>query len=449
MSNSVKITDFKPDPNNANKGTERGLRLLDDSLEQVGLGRSIVVDKNGIVIAGNKTQERAADRGFEEAIVVKTRGDKLVVVQREDLDLMDNDPNNPARRLAYLDNRASELLEWDVEQVLADVQAGMDLSDMFRDDELGAMLGEFNQPKNPADDLGARIDQAAELQEKWQVEPGDVWEIKSASGKGCHRVMCGDSANAEDVARLMDGEIHLVIIDPPYGVSYNRDNDSKQTVKARSHKLMRRTGLISTRDIIGDDDTFAAGKILNSLKNIPVCDNWIGYIFCSEPILFGLGDIFRALNFHQLLVWAKDCPTPSMRRYRYQHELIAIVGAGRIVIGASDKNRWYGAKHQTTLLEYPSIQSASSRDELGVSWFKDNSKLTLHPTQKPIALISKLITNSSAMKERVYDPCFGSGTTLLACEQTGRIGYGMEIAPDYVAVTLQRLSDMGLALKKL
>ena len=155
MSNSVKITDFKPDPNNANKGTERGLRLLDDSLAQVGLGRSIVVDKNGYIIAGNKTQERAVDQGFDDVEVVKTRGDKLVVVQREDLDLLDNDPNNPARKLAYLDNRVSELdLQWDVEQVLADVQADMDLGTFF---------------------YAYELDQLASIGSIAEINPDDEW----------------------------------------------------------------------------------------------------------------------------------------------------------------------------------------------------------------------------------------------------------------------------------
>lgn len=136
-----KITEFTPDPSNANTGTERGLRSLDDSLAELGLGRSIVVDKNGVIIGGNKTQDRAVDRGFEDAIVVHTTGAELVVVQRDDLDLMDDDPNNKARRLAYRDNRVAELdLQWSPEQLLADVNAGMDLSALFTDEELQRLI---------------------------------------------------------------------------------------------------------------------------------------------------------------------------------------------------------------------------------------------------------------------------------------------------------------------
>jgi hypothetical protein len=145
-----KITDFTPDPANANKGTERGLRALDDSLAEVGLGRSIVVDRNGYVIAGNKTQETAVDRGFEDALVVHTTGDQLVVVQRDDLDLLAADDTR-ARKLAYYDNRAGQLdLEWNAEQLIADMQSGLDLSGLFLEWELDTLIGKALDEVDPA-----------------------------------------------------------------------------------------------------------------------------------------------------------------------------------------------------------------------------------------------------------------------------------------------------------
>ncbi len=127
------IKDLRPDPKNANRGTARGLGLVEDSLSKYGAGRSIVTDRNGIVIGGNKTLESAAAIGLEIE-VVRTTGQKLVVVQREDLDLMTDDK---ARKLAYADNRAGEMgLEWDAEQLKADIDAGLDLTDLFFEDEL-------------------------------------------------------------------------------------------------------------------------------------------------------------------------------------------------------------------------------------------------------------------------------------------------------------------------
>lgn len=141
-----KITDFRPDPSNANQGTERGLRILDNSLAEVGLGRSAVADKNGILIAGNKTQERSVDSGFEDAIVVHTTGKQLVVVQRDDLDLLDDNPNNPARRMAYYDNVTSQHMAWDAAQIAADVEAGVNLDAMFTPNELADITGTIDAP---------------------------------------------------------------------------------------------------------------------------------------------------------------------------------------------------------------------------------------------------------------------------------------------------------------
>lgn len=106
------ITDLEPDPNNANKGTERGVGMLEKSLRTYGTGRSILADRNGRVIAGNKTLEQAAALGMDKIVVVQTKGDQLVVVQRTDLDFK---TDSRAKELAIADNRVAEIdLNWDV-----------------------------------------------------------------------------------------------------------------------------------------------------------------------------------------------------------------------------------------------------------------------------------------------------------------------------------------------
>jgi len=136
----TKVSDLVLDEHNANKGTERGRYMLDHSLRQYGAGRSILLDKNGRIIAGNKTVEVATDVGIEDVIVVQTDGTKLVAVQRTDLDLDDGD--DKARQLAYADNRASEVgLQWDPVEVDFDLSNGLDLSWGFQDFELGEILG--------------------------------------------------------------------------------------------------------------------------------------------------------------------------------------------------------------------------------------------------------------------------------------------------------------------
>lgn len=132
----TKITDLIPDEQNANKGTERGGALLESSLRKLGAGRSVLADRNGRIIAGNKTVERAVDVGLDDVIVVQSDGTKLIVVQRTDLDLS---KDKRARELATLDNRVGQLdLDWNVEQLLAMKNDGFDLAELgFAEKELG------------------------------------------------------------------------------------------------------------------------------------------------------------------------------------------------------------------------------------------------------------------------------------------------------------------------
>lgn len=133
------IDDLSPDTRNANKGTLRGLAMLEDSLESYGAGRSILVDRGGNVIAGNKTLQAAADKGFDVE-VVQTDGKKLIVVQRTDLDLN----SQAGRELALADNRVSEIdLDFDTE-VLKELQAeGVDTKRFWNDSELAILFGNF------------------------------------------------------------------------------------------------------------------------------------------------------------------------------------------------------------------------------------------------------------------------------------------------------------------
>lgn len=135
----TKIDDLTPDSANANAGTPRGRYMLEQSLRETGAGRSIVADREGRIIAGNKTVEVAEALDLPVR-VVETDGSELVIVQRTDLDLADGEDKR-ARKLAYYDNRAGETgLSWDAAQIAADLEGGLDLSGMFREEELSALL---------------------------------------------------------------------------------------------------------------------------------------------------------------------------------------------------------------------------------------------------------------------------------------------------------------------
>jgi len=132
-----KLSDYTPDERNANLGTPRGRGALEHSLRQYGAGRSLLADKNRKLIGGNKTHEVAGEIGLEDAIEVHTTGNQVVVVVRDDLDL-DTDPE--ARELAIADNRVGELsLAWDA-AVLAELATDLDLSTLFRPEEMAGLL---------------------------------------------------------------------------------------------------------------------------------------------------------------------------------------------------------------------------------------------------------------------------------------------------------------------
>lgn len=137
----TKLSALTPDSRNANKGTERGGQMLENSVRHNGMGRSILVDKNGRIIAGNKTFDAAGIAGIENVIIVKTDGQQVVAVQRMDLDL---ETDVIAKELAIADNRTGQVsLEWD-QSVLADLNKEIDLGHFWTEAELAILLSDVN-----------------------------------------------------------------------------------------------------------------------------------------------------------------------------------------------------------------------------------------------------------------------------------------------------------------
>lgn len=157
----MKLSDLKLDTKNANKGTKRGREAVAASLKQFGAGRSVLIDRDGNLIAGNKTAEQAVNAGIENVIVVQTNGTQLVAVQRMDLSIDDS----KARGLAIADNRTSELgLDWDAD-VLRELIPDLDLQPYFSTDEIAAILG----IKDDAGDEPAATDQSDALKDAYSV----------------------------------------------------------------------------------------------------------------------------------------------------------------------------------------------------------------------------------------------------------------------------------------
>ena len=174
MAKQPKYDGIRPDVKNANKGTERGRYMVGASLRETGAGRSILLDKDGRIIAGNKTFEAASDIGLPVR-VVETDGTELVAVKRTDLDL--DDDTGTARKLAYYDNRAAQVgLDWDAEQMLADLGAGLDLSAMFKQDELDALIATIGAPDDTASTTQEQA--RATLAERFLIPPFSVLDAR-------------------------------------------------------------------------------------------------------------------------------------------------------------------------------------------------------------------------------------------------------------------------------
>src|ERR1035437_1220271 len=216
MSETVKLSTLIPDTKNANLGSPRGNQMIEDSLRQYGAGRSILLDKHGAIIAGNKTAENAGAIGMDDVIVVQSDGTKLVAVQRTDLDL--DDPHT--RQLAIADNRAGQVsLDWDTETLKGLVEDGVDLAPFWTADELAAMW-----PQTV--DLLTDEDDAPPVPVEPVSKQGDLYIL------GNHRLLCGDSTVLADVERLMGGaKADMVFTDPPYGVDYEGGHNEKKREK--------------------------------------------------------------------------------------------------------------------------------------------------------------------------------------------------------------------------
>ena len=374
----AKLSEFTTDPHNANKGTQRGLKALDTSVRKYGMGRSILADRKGRIIAGNKTAERAADIGIEDVIVVESDGTKLVVVKRTDLDLEDD--GGKARALATYDNRSGQLdLDWDID-ALSTVDADV-LKDLWTVDELDE-LGIIEKPQGDAE---PQIDRAAELQEKWQVKTGDLWRI------GDHRLLCGDSTKREDVEKVMQGEkAELAPVDPPYNVGFDYDgktvDDDKNNEKYEQFTQVwfELCGNVSDKQIVTP-----------GCKNLPLWMKW-----------------FEAYHWTP---WIKSNAMTNGKVSRFW------CWEPMLFYGAEWKR-----KRTNDIFDFP---------------IGEHGGVANHPCPKPLKMWNDLIENYSNNNAIVYDCFCGSGTTIVACQNLGRKCRAIEISPGYCAVTLERMAQ--------
>ena len=259
-------------------------------------------------------------------------------------------------------------------------------------------------------------ERAAELQMKWGTAHGQIWNI------GRHRLLCGDCTDESQVARLWSNQgslARLIWSDPPYGVGYAEKNRLLNR-SDRGNRIQRPI----TNDHLSGTETGALFR-----DGLTVAAKYCepgACVYASVPGGGLLATFIGALEaagfaFKSTLVWVKNHFVLGMSDYHFRHELILY---GWLTNGP---HFWNGDRSQDSVFEV---------DRPHVS--------DLHPTCKPVELIARIIKNSSRANELIYDPFCGSGSTLLAAHQLDRVGYAAEIDSAYAAVTLERLSVLGL-----
>ena len=386
------IKDLKFDDKNFNKHTQRGMGLLEKSLQKFGAGRSILIDKDDNIIAGNGIVEAAGSIGLEKVKVVEATGDEIIAVKRTDVAL----DSEQGREMALADNAtASADLEWDKDT-----------------------LGEFFEPED-VEQWGVELDWDAdkEIEEDEAPEVDESEPAKSELGKvyrlGEHRLMCGDSTDAGSVAILMDGEkADMVFTDPPYNVSYSDKNTALNAIGRGNRIQTPIKGDSATSDEEAGENLWKPAFSNMRQNSAPHCS-----IYCTMPQGGAHMMMMMASASWQVkheLIWLKNNIVLGRCDYNYKHE--------PILFGWADTHKFYGkGKFMQSVWEIPKPQ-----------------KSDLHPTMKPIELIVNALENSSKSGDIIMDLFGGSGSTLIACEQLGRKCYMMELDPHYCDVIRKR-----------
>jgi DNA modification methylase len=357
------------------------------SLRRFGQQKPIVIDRNNIVRAGNGTLEAAKRLGWEKIDCVRT-----------ELNGAD------ATAYAIADNRTAELAEWD-DEVLAATLNGLALEEGlleaagYDEEELAAMLAEIDDaavgevtedevPEPPSDPI---------------TKPGDLWIL------GRHRLLCGDSTKAEDVARLMAGvKADLLFTDPPYGDFVGGMALMKKAERVPGKTVMKRVTTIENDGSVSDfsqsfrvvheflkeDSTKLVFFKWNKWEQIKACcSHW------GEP--------------SSVCVWDRVHNPTAFHRFVPNHEFCF---------------HWGNLEDKKEPIKVMNVWSCK----------KEQDNAVLHPTVKPQEILAPAIRVCCQLSGVILDLFCGSGSTLIAAEQLGRTCYGMEISPEYVDVIVKR-----------
>lgn len=374
---AISIDELQTHPSNVRQGD---VGAICESLKAHGQYRSIVYQQSTKrILAGNHTYKAAKALGWTHIAATPVVCD-----------------DQQALRILLADNKANDLATYDEPELIELLKQLVDTTDgllgtLFDEDELDSLIEDNSHFELPTD-VDDVPDKAPSI-----TNAGDVWLL------GKHRVMCGDSTNSEQVKALMDGvEADLVWTDPPYGVAYIGKTKDALTIKNDDMDIDALQEFLTKAFTAGHDVTKKGG-----------C-----WYVAAPP-----GNIFQAFSipltnlgiWRHTLVWVKDTLVMGRADYHYKHESI-----------------FYGWK------EGAAHQAPPDRKQDTVWEIPRPKRSTEHPTMKPVELIAKAIKNSTNQNQIVLDLFGGSGSTLIAAQETNRTAYLMELDPNYVDVICAR-----------
>jgi len=411
-----KLSEIKPYPNNP-RFNDQAVDAVAKSIQEFGFRQPIVVDPQGVIIIGHTRYKAAMKLGLEKVPVHVAKDLTAQQIQ--------------AYRIA--DNKTAELSDWNYELLpieLTELQGmNYDVGLLgFDKDELARLLDPGVNGLCDPDEVPAPPDEAV-------TRPGDLWLL------GNHRLLCGDASKAEDVDRLLDGaEIHLVNTDPPYNVKVEpRSNNAiaaglssfqgpkhHQKMDVARHpekskptgKKLRAKDRPLANDFVSEEEFDRLlktwfGNVARVLLPGRAFYIWGGYANCANyPPVLKMCELY----FAQAIIWVKEHPVLTRKDFMGNHEWCFYgwrQGAAHVFLGPNNATDVWSVK-------------------------KVNPQNMVHLTEKPTELGVRAMQYSSRPGEHVLDLFGGSGTTLIAAEQTGRRAFLMEIDPLYCDVIVER-----------
>lgn len=399
----VRIDEISNHERNPKQHPEKQLRLLEESIKRFGWTNPVILSADNTILAGHARVKAAIAAGNDTVPCIRTKltgqeADAYLLADNRLSDIAPYDRDILAELLSDLPKDLVDLTGFDSVQVDA-LLAGEDIPDIEK-------FISDSQPEEGREEVDAepQIDRAAELNKKWQVKTGDLWQC------GEHRIICGDCTDPAVVERVMQGEkAVLMVTDPPYGVSYDPSWRNDAAEKGLISYAARSIGVVKNDDRVDWSEAYA---------NVSA---QVVYIWHDGRYSGTIQDNLTSCGYSIIsqIIWAKPTFAISRGDYHWQHEPCWYA------VKKGNAHNWQGSRSDSTLWAI----ERGCKEKTG------------HGTEKPLECMLRPIINNTSTGQVVCDPFLGSGTTMIACENTGRKCRGIEISPDYVSVCLQRFLD--------